>query len=234
MEADKKNSFGWLLSVIAILFTGLIVLEGILLRFLSQWEWCDVRLVSVIFMIILWVVPYAIVSIRLKGFEKKEPREEALRWIGFVSAADSLFLLSLNDVFPTRWFWWFYPLIILMQTYGMYSYYQKRQKRNTDEVEREKELLALFNETMRSDQKTCIVISNASQKDIQFEMNDHMSLYSLPDGQFLILFQERVGLEAFQQAVAAFQSIANTKDDVIGYYRYPGPVPLQKADPVLF
>ena len=141
----KKNDFGWLLSVIAILLTGLIGLEGILLHFISRWEQSDVRLASIIFLVILWVVPTMIASARFKGYEKKEAR----------------------------------------------------------------------------------------QKDIEFEMGDRMDLYSLPDGRFLVLFKDIVEWETFQQALAAFQSVADSSDDVIGYYRYPGSLPFKDAEPVL-
>ena len=38
-----------------------------------------------------------IVSFRLKGYEKKDKKEEALQWIGVVSAADAVFTLYFND-----------------------------------------------------------------------------------------------------------------------------------------
>ena len=229
----KKNDFGWLLSVIAILLTGLIGLEGILLHFISRSEQSDVRLASIIFLVILWVVPTMIVSIRFKGYEKKDAREEALQWIGMVSAADAIFTLFFNDLFPKRWIWWSYPLIILLQTFWMYRYYQKRQSRANDEEERKNALRERLRDMMHSDQKTCIVISNARQKDIEFELDDRMCLYSLPDRRFLVLFKDLVEWETFQQALAAFQRVANAKDDVTGYYRYPGSLPFKKAEPVL-
>ena len=232
MEA-KKNDFGWLLSAIAILLTVLIGLEGILLHFISRSGQSDVRLASILFLVFLWMVPTLIVSIRLNGYEKKEVREEALQWIGMVSAADAVFTLFFNDLFPKRWLWWVYPLIILLQTFWMYRFYQKRQNRVNDEEERKNALRERLRNMMHSEQKTCIVISNARQKDIEFEMNDRMCLYSLPDGQFLVLFKGIVEWETFQQALAAFQSVAEAKDDVTGYYRYPGALPFREAEPVL-
>ena len=232
MEA-KKNDFWWLLSVITILLTVLIGLEGILLHFISRSGQSDVRLASILFLVVLWVVPTIIVSIRFNGYEKKETREEALQWIGMVSAADAVFTLFFNDLFPKRWLWWVYPLIILLQTFWMFRFYQKRQHRVNDEEGRKNALRERLRDMMRSEQKTCIVISNASQKDIEFEMGDRMCLYSLPDGRFLVLFKDLMGWEAFQQALAAFQSVANAKDDVTGYYRYPGSLPIKKAEPVL-
>lgn len=68
MEA-KKNDFGWLLSVIAILLTGLIGLEGILLHFISRSEQSDVRLASILFLVALRVVPTLIVRIRFNGYD---------------------------------------------------------------------------------------------------------------------------------------------------------------------
>jgi hypothetical protein len=54
--------------------------------------------------------------------------------------------------------------------------------------------------------------------DLEFELDDRMFLYSLPDGRFIVLFRKDVDLEVFQGTLSDLRSVADADEDVIGYY----------------
>ena len=63
--------------------------------------------------------------------------------------------------------------------------------------------------------------------DLEFEVDDRMFLYSLPDGRFLVLFRKDVPLDAFLGTLADFRAEVDADEDAIGCYGLPhdGPRP---------
>ena len=117
----------------------------------------------------------------------------------------------------------FFPVMV----YAVYRGRRKKEAEARKEEERLREPLVLRDQVSRSARKAYIVCSHAREVDLEFEVDDRMFLYSLPDGRFLVLFRKDVPLDAFLGTLADFRAEVDADEDAIGCYGLPhdGPRP---------
>ena len=111
----------------------------------------------------------------------------------------------------------FFPLCV----FGLYRGRRKKVEETRKEEERLREPLMLRDQAARSARKAYIVCSHAREVDLEFEVDDRMFLYSLPDGRFLVLFRKDVPLDAFLGTLADFRAEVDADEDAIGCYGLP-------------
>jgi hypothetical protein len=117
----------------------------------------------------------------------------------------------------------FFPLCV----FGLYRGRRKKEAETRKEEERQREPLILRDRLATSARSAFIVCSHAREVDLEFEVDDRMFLYSLPDGRFLVLFRKDVPLDAFLGTLADFRAEVDADEDAIGCYGLPhdGPRP---------
>ena len=116
------------------------------------------------------------------------------------------------------WVGWVFPLIIIWETRKIYREFQKKEEEARKQEELIREPQQLLAQSLHSDKKALILLSNARIEDVSFEIDDRMILYSLPDGRFLVLFRKQVSLEDFLHALAAFRTEVDNDEDAVGFY----------------
>ena len=102
---------------------------------------------------------------------------------------------------------------------------QTKEEETRKEEERQREPLVLRDRLARSARKAFIVCSHAREVDLEFEVDDRMFLYSLPDGRFLVLFRKDVPLDAFLGTLSDFRTEVDADEDAIGCYGFPHDCP---------
>ena len=117
----------------------------------------------------------------------------------------------------------FFPLMV----FALYRSRRKEEAEARKEEERLRAPLVLRDQVARSARKVFIVCAHAREMDLEFEVDDRMFLYSLPDGRFLVLFRKDVPVDAFLGTLADFRTEVDADEDAIGCYGLPhdGPRP---------
>ena len=225
MQEEKNNSFWDILIWVTVIMAGTWVLEGLLVHFTGE-KW-----VQLVFLLIglagfLWVTRFGTHWVDDSSPKDKLSLGELVTvFVAAVTIFPSIFLPDSSISLALKIA--FLVLFIPLQTWGLYrARLKKEEKARKEEAER-REPLELRDRAARTASKPFIVISQARQVDLEFELDDRMFLYSLPDGRFLVLFRKDVDLEVFQGTLSDFRSVVDADEDVIGYYGQP----LQGAHP---
>lgn len=217
MREDNNNGFWDMLTWVTLLMAGTFGLGGIISHFVGA-KW----------------VKFIILLTGLAGLvwsAKRETRESGeydsgrkLSWgetIKAISAAlavypivflpdDESFSLTIRIVMLV--------LCIPIQTYVLCRSRSKKEAEARKEEAELREPLELRDRVARTASGAFIVITHDRQVDLEFELDDRMFFYRLPDGRFLVLFRKDVDLDVFQGALWDFRSEVNADEDVLGYY----------------
>ena len=223
---ENKNSIYWdLLIWVTVLGAGTFALEGLCIHFIGKgWVRIVFFLVGVFFLV------------RESIVERRKPEKVAK--VGALTLTEATKIVSLAmSLFPLV----FQPggsvsqsgRILLLLAYfplgawGLYGTRRKEEAEARKEEERLRAPLVLRDQVARSARSAFIVCSHAREVDLEFELDDRMFLYSLPDGRFLVLFRKDVPLDAFLGSLSDFRSEVDADEDAIGCYGLPhdGPRP---------
>ena len=211
MGENENGTIGDLLVWVTVLGAGTFALEGLCVHFIGR-DWLKI----VFFLLgVVVLIRESVVEWRKPGKPARE--RESGRAIGKLTLAEATTVCSTAlAVFPIV----FLPgdttsslvkmlLLIAFFPVMVYALYWGRRKK---EVEA---------------RKAFIVCSHAREVDLEFEVDDRMFLYSLPDGRFLVLFRKDVPLDAFLGTLADFRAEVDADEDAIGCYCLPhdGPRP---------
>ena len=144
--------------------------------------------------------------------------QDLLMWaVAIAAGVDFLWGLIAGNQ-NLSWVVWVFPLIIIWESRRIYREYQKKEEEARKQEELIREPQQLLAQSLHSDKKALILLSNARMEDVSFEVDDRMTLYSLPDGRFLVLFRKQVSLEDFLHALAAFRTEVDNDEDAVGFY----------------
>ena len=223
---ENKNSIYWdLLIWVTVLGAGTFALEGLCIHFIGK-DWLKLAFILIGLVVLL----------RESIVEKRNP--ERVVKVGSLSMTEASKIVGLAmTLFPIV----FLPdgsasplvriLLLLaffpLGAWGLFGTRRKEEKEARKEEERLRAPLVLRDQVARSARKAFIVCSHAREMDLQFEVDDRVFLYSLPDGRFLVLFRKDVPLDAFLGTLADFRTEVDADEDAIGCYGLPhdGPRP---------
>ena len=225
MGENENSTIGDLLIWVTLLGGGTFAIEGLCLHFIGK-DW-----LKLVFLLLglFFLVRETIV-------ERRKPERVALvgkltptEAVTVCSAALSFFPVvflpesSSSPVVKTILLLAYFPLMV----FGLYRGRRKKEEEARKEEERLQEPLTLRDRLARSARKAFIVCSHAREVDLEFEVDDRMFLYSLPDGRFLVLFRKDVPLDAFLGTLSDFRTEVDADEDAIGCYGLPhdGPRP---------
>ena len=201
MRENINSTIGDLLIWVAVLGTGIFVLEGLCVHFIGR-DWVKL----VFFLIGMFVF------LRELVVEGRKP-ERTARMDGAGRTEGKLTLSEATKVCSTALA--FFPIVFLpgytsspsvrillllaffpLCTFGLYRGRRKKEE-------------------------------EAREVDLQFEVDDRMFLYSLPDGRFLALFRKDIPLDDFLDKLRDFRTEVEADEDAIGCYALPhgGPRP---------
>lgn len=225
MEENRNSSFWDLLIWVTVLGAGTFALEGLCIHFIGK-GW-----IRIVFFLagVFFLVRESIVKRRKPERVAKVGALTLTEATKIVSLAMSLFPLvfqpggSVSQSGRILLLLAFFPL----GAWGLYGTRRKKEVEARKEEERLREPLVLRDQAARSARKAYIVCSHAREVDLEFEVDDRMFLYSLPDGRFLVLFRKDVPLDAFLGTLADFRAEVDADEDAIGCYCLPhdGPRP---------
>ena len=225
MGEHEKSSFWDLLIWVTVLGAGTFALEGLCIHFFDK-GWVRI----VFFLVgIFFLVRESIVESRKPERVAKVGALTLTEVTKIVSLAMSLFPLvflpgdSVSQQVRILLLLAFFPV----GAWGLHGTRRKEEKEARREEERQREPLNVRDRAAVSARKAFIVVAHARQVDLEFEVDDRMFLYSLPDGRFLVLFRKDVPLDAFLGQLADFRTEVDADEDAIGYYGFPhdGPRP---------
>lgn len=219
MQGEKNNSFWDILIWVTVIMAGTWVLEGLLIHY-TKTDW--VKLVGILVALagLVWASKRESEDSEKRTPDSKLSLRGAVTVFSTAIAVFSVIFLPEGKISMALRIAMLVFLIPL-QAWGLYrARLKKEEKARKEEAER-REPLELRDRVARVGSQPFIVISQARQVDLEFELGDRMFLYSLPDGRFLVLFRKDVDLEVFQGTLSDFRSVVDADEDVIGYYGRP-------------
>ena len=219
MQEEKNNSFWDILIWVTVIMGGTWGLEGLLIHY-TKADW--VKLVGILIALagLVWASKREAGDSVRHTPDSKLSLGEAVSVFSTAIGVFSIIFLPDGDISPVLRIALLVSLIPL-QAWGLYRARCKKEKEARKEEAERREPLELRDRVARAGSKHFIVISHARQVDLEFELDDRMFLYSLPDGRFLVLFRKDVDLEEFQGTLSDFRSVVDADEDVIGYFGQP-------------
>ena len=216
MREEKNNSFWDILIWVTVIMAGTWGLEGLLIHYLKT-DW--VKLVGIVIALagLVWAWRHADDEPGKRVSEGKLDLGEAVAAFSTALGFFSIIFLPDDDT-STALRIALLVLFIPLQTWSIYRTRRKKEEKAREEEAERREPLELRDRVARVGGKPFIVISHARQVDLEFELDDRMFLYRLPDDRFLVLFRKDVDLEVFQGSLTDFRSVTDADEDVIGYY----------------
>jgi len=216
MREEKNNSFWDILIWVTVIMAGTWGLEGLLIHYLKT-DW--VKLVGIVIALagLVWAWRHADDEPGKRVSEGKLDLGEAVAAFSTALGFFSIIFLPDDDT-STVLRIALLVLFIPLQTWSIYRTRRKKEEKAREEEAERREPLELRDRVARVGGKPFIVISHARQVDLEFELDDRMFLYRLPDDRFLVLFRKDVDLEVFQGSLTDFRSVTDADEDVIGYY----------------
>ena len=225
MGENENSKIGDLLIWVTVLGAGTFALEGLFIHFIDR-GW-----VKLVFLLVgLFIL------VRDSIVERRKPERvakvgaltltEAANVVSFAMTLFPLVFLPGDATSPlvkALLLIAFFPLMV----FALYRSRRKEEAEARKEEERLRAPLVLRDQVARSARKVFIVCAHAREMDLEFEVDDRMFLYSLPDGRFLVLFRKDVPLDAFLGTLADFRTEVDADEDAIGCYGLPhdGPRP---------
>ena len=225
MRENENSTLGDLLIWVTVLGAGTFFFEGLCLHFIGK-DW-----LTPVFVLI------GLFFLAREAFLKRR-KPERVAQVGKLTPAEAVTVCSTALAF--------FPIVFLpgntssplvrillllaffpLCVFGLYRGRRKKEAETRKEEERQREPLILRDRLATSARKAFIVCSHAREVDLEFEVDDRMFLYSLPDGRFLVLFRKDVPLDAFLGTLADFRAEVDADEDAIGCYCLPhdGPRP---------
>lgn len=225
MGENENSTIGDLLIWVTLLGGGTFAIEGLCLHFIGK-DWLKlVFLLLGLFFLVRETIVERRKPERVSLVGKLTPTEAVTVCSAALSFFPVVFLpeSSSSPVVKTILLLAYFPLMV----FGLYRGRRKKEEEARKEEERLQEPLTLRDRLARSARKAFIVCSHAREVDLEFEVDDRMFLYSLPDGRFLVLFRKDVPLDAFLGALSDFRTEVDADEDAIGCYGLPhdGPRP---------
>ena len=216
MREEKNNNFWDILIWVTVIMAGTWGLEGLLIHYLKT-DW--VKLVGIVIALVglVWAWRHADDEPGKRVSEGKLDLGEAVAAFSTALGFFSIIFLPDDDT-STVLRIALLVLFIPLQTWSIYRTRRKKEEKAREEEAERREPLELRDRVARAGGKPFIVISHARQVDLEFELDDRMFLYRLPDDRFLVLFRKDVDLEVFQGSLTDFRSVTDADEDVIGYY----------------
>lgn len=217
MREESNNGFWDLLIWVAVLMAGTFVLAGLLLHLVGA-GW--VKLVFLLMGLagLVWITRRETRESETRASVGKLSLTETVTVISTALAFFPIVFLPDDENFSLTIRIVLLVLCIPLQTYGLYRSRLKKEAEARKEEAEQREPLELRDRVARTASGAFIVISHARQVDLEFELDDRMFLYRLPDGRFLVLFRKDVDLDVFQGTLSDFRSEVDADEDVLGYY----------------
>ena len=215
MREEKNNNFWVILIWVTVIMAGTWGLEGILTHY-AKADWVKLAGIPIALAGLVWAWGHSDDESGKHVSEGKLNLGEAVA--AFSTALGFFSIIILDDDSSTVMRIALLVLFIPLQTWSIYRTRCKKEKEAREEEAERREPLELRDRAARAGSKPFIVISHARQVDLEFELDDRMFLYRLPDGRFLVLFRKDVDLEVFQGTLSDFRSVVDADEDVIGYY----------------
>lgn len=219
MQEEKNNSFWDILTWVAVIMAGIWVLEGLLVHFVLE-DWVKLVGIPIALAGLVWASMHELRELEKGARDGRLSLGEIVTTFATAIGFFSVIFLPDRDFSPVLR----YALLVFLiplQTWSLYRARCKKEKEAREEEAEKREPLELRDRVARSASKPFIVISHARQVDLEFELDDLMFLYSLPNGRFLVLFRKDVDWELFQGTLSDFRSVVDADEDVIGYYGQP-------------
>ena len=211
MTIKKPESFLDIFIWVTVLMTAFMGV-GILLNYIFP-EWGT--LAWTLFLLLLMLLKE---MPRLKEWADAHFPDVLSMVVAVSAGAGLVFQIIKSAKVNASWIGWLFPIIIILMTRKLYQESQKKEAEARKQEELLREPRKLLAESLNSDKKALILLSNARMEDVSFEVNDRMTLYSLPDGRFLVLFRKQISREDFLHALAAFRTEVDNDEDAIGFY----------------
>lgn len=217
MREEHNNGFWDLVTWVAVLMAGTFGLAGLLLRLVGA-GW--VKLVFLLMGLagLVWITRRETRESETRASVGKLSLTETVTVISTALAFFPVVFLPDDEHFSMALRVGLLVLCIPLQTYGLYRSRLKKEAEARKEEAEQCEPLELRDRVARNANKAFIVISHAREVDLEFELDDRMFLYRLPDGRFLVLFRKDVDLDVFQGTLKDFRSEVDADEDVLGYY----------------
>ena len=219
MGEEKNYSFWDILIWVTVIMAGTWGLEGLLIHY-TKTDWVKVVGILIALAGLVWAWKRESDDSEERTPDSKLSVRETVSVFSTATGVFSFIFLPkgyISMVLRIAVLVFFIPL----QARALYRARLKKEMEARKEEAEKREPLELRDRAARAGSKSFIVISHARQVDLEFELDDRMFLYSLPDGRFLVLFRKDVDLEVFQGTLSDFRSEVDADEDVIGYYGHP-------------
>lgn len=216
MREENYNGFWDILTWVALLMAGTFGLAGIILHFAGA-GWVKIVLFLIGLAGLVWVLRLETRESETPASDRKLSLKETVSTVSTAIAFYPIVFLP-DDHLSLTMRMLLLVLSIPLQTYALYRSRLKKDAEIRKEEAERREPLELRDRVARTACGAFIVISHDRQVDLEFELDDRMFLYRLPDGRFLVLFRKDVDLGVFQGTLSDFRSEVDADEDVLGYY----------------